>query len=567
MSTVIIAKNQTAGDLSLANLSAPNPKIPASGQVTLTDYNDVWEIQEDPELLAYITNDEVLLKLNGIDLNKADSLNAMSPPAASKDADALYRIQSEPTGFPNRTDSTISRSDSGPDRTFTVAPAGPPASFDFYIVGTKFTKSSAQTKVWPDTEGFHFFYFDAAGDLQTTTTFSRALVTGYAWVATLYWDATNKVSIYFGDERHGLVMDGETHIYLHTTLGARWVSGLGLSNIIADGGGSLDTHVRFSVDDGVVRDEDIELVIQDDSPQDLAPIAQVPILYRTGASGVWRKKTADNFPVIYQGTAGYGGGLRLPFNEFTGGSWGFTELADKSFVGVHFFGTNDVDEPFVGIQGQVEYTKISDARDGIVAELRSLSLAGLPVPEMAPIASILLETRSAYSNTPKAQIRTTGDGEDYIDFRKANLLAGASTTAGAGMARFFIPASDLNTNLGNHRVRSISGTGNHRFIFVIPTDFVSLISLSLVGISTVTTSADIDVSSDYGKDGENYNHHSEARDGGTTPTALTADQVERFDLSDVFSAIEAGDACGFNWDHNSIGGTMYFWGVELRYYR
>lgn len=135
----------------------------------------------------------------------------------------------------------------------------------------------------------------------------------------------------------------------------------------------------------------------------------------------------------------------------------------------------------------------------------------------------------------------------------------------AGTARFFVPAPDLNVNLGDHRVRSISGTGNHRFVFAIPADFISLITLCLIGRSTVTISADIDVTSDYGKDVEDYDAHSEARDGGTTPTALTANQIERFDISDVFSNLEAGDVCGFNWDHNSIGGTVYYWGVEVRY--
>jgi hypothetical protein len=74
MATVIIAKNQTAGDLTLRLLSSPAAKIPASGQVTLTDYNTVSEIQEDEELLGYITSDDVLLNLNAVDLTKAQSL-------------------------------------------------------------------------------------------------------------------------------------------------------------------------------------------------------------------------------------------------------------------------------------------------------------------------------------------------------------------------------------------------------------------------------------------------------------------------------------------------------------
>ena len=41
--TTIIAKNQTAGDLALTRLVAPDAKIPASGQAQLTDWNAPYE--------------------------------------------------------------------------------------------------------------------------------------------------------------------------------------------------------------------------------------------------------------------------------------------------------------------------------------------------------------------------------------------------------------------------------------------------------------------------------------------------------------------------------------------
>lgn len=75
---IIIAKNQTAGDLPLKQLAAPDAKIPASGQVTLTDWNSVHEIQDDPELVGYIQGDQVLLNDGNGDLNKQKSLNYSS---------------------------------------------------------------------------------------------------------------------------------------------------------------------------------------------------------------------------------------------------------------------------------------------------------------------------------------------------------------------------------------------------------------------------------------------------------------------------------------------------------
>lgn len=73
----IIAKNQTGGDLALKSISAVNAKIPASGEANLTDFNAVWKIQAATELITYITNDQVLLNLDGTDLTKQQSLDVL----------------------------------------------------------------------------------------------------------------------------------------------------------------------------------------------------------------------------------------------------------------------------------------------------------------------------------------------------------------------------------------------------------------------------------------------------------------------------------------------------------
>lgn len=74
----IIAKNQTAGDLVLDNLSVPDGIIPASSQVTLTESNYVYEIQADSQLRDYVTVGDVIIN-NGVgDLTQTESLNFLS---------------------------------------------------------------------------------------------------------------------------------------------------------------------------------------------------------------------------------------------------------------------------------------------------------------------------------------------------------------------------------------------------------------------------------------------------------------------------------------------------------
>ena len=192
-------------------------------------------------------------------------------------------VTKEPTGYPNRTDSSISFDDL--TREFTIQPTG--VSFDFYIKGQKFTKTTAQTIVIPNSPGDHYIYFDATGNLASTQVFTSAIITDYVFTSIVYWNTDTSTHTYFAEERHGLTMDGVTHAYLHTIFGARYLSGLALQGFTIGSGGS-NADAQFTSDQGSIRDEDILHVI--------AAQAQIPILYRQGQQ--WRKKAADAYPVI-----------------------------------------------------------------------------------------------------------------------------------------------------------------------------------------------------------------------------------------------------------------------------
>jgi len=337
----------------------------------------------------------------------------------------------EPTGFPNRTDSTISFSDSSPDRTFTIAPAV--STFDYYIKGVKYTKSGAVTRQITDDEGLHFIYFDGE-TLTSTTTWSDILFTDYAIASIVYWDDDNNLHVYFADERHGITMDGAMHKLWHDIIGCAWEEGLALGNMTVNGSGDVNSHAQFSVSDGEIHDEDLEHEIEDGSPQDLSTIAQIPIMYRSGATGVWRMKAADDFPIIYDGTAGYnptGGNDRVPYNEWTGSTWQLIEVgSDNDFVLVHYFATNDTEHPIIGIQGQDEYTNLGNAREGATTEINNLVTSGLPTAEFTPIATCIFQTNDdGYTNTPHAKIRSTDTGDDYVDWRGSKLSQSAGTSS------------------------------------------------------------------------------------------------------------------------------------------
>lgn len=347
------------------------------------------------------------------DLNYSPSGDAVYN-FVSTTATNLGAVTKEPTGFVDRTTCTVSFSDS--TRIFSIQPVS--GSYDFYVKGVKFTKSGTNSVTIPNLDGANYIYFDASGNLTSTQSFTASLLTDYALVSIIYWNTITSSRVYWAEERHGLTMDGATHTYLHTVFGARFISGFALQNFSINGTGNLNADAQFTSDSGSIRDEDILI-------QALAQ-TQIPILYKVGT--IWYKKSSDSYPVIYSGTAGFTGanGL-LAYNQLVAGNWQLTEVPNNQFVLVHFFATNDIDNRVVGIQGINTYTSISGAREGAVSEISNLS--GLPFAEFVPIGSVIFQTASTYSNAPKARVRSTDTGGNYVDFRGTQLYTPAAGNA------------------------------------------------------------------------------------------------------------------------------------------
>lgn len=330
----------------------------------------------------------------------------------------IYGMSNEPTGFPNRDDSTIAF-DNG-TRTLTVAPTG--SQFEYYVRGVKYTYSVAQTVSIDDTEGLWHFYFDGY-QLKTSQSFTSDIFLNSAYVAILYWNASENETVYFGEERHGLTMDGATHRYLHNLNGAVYINGLGLGDFTVDEDGSNNSHAHFSVADGTIYDEDIVHSIADGTPQDLSTVANLPVLYRLGAAGNWRKKTADTFPVIYPGTVPTYDltNTLLAYNDFDGTTWSLQEVGNGNYVLVHVLATNDRNTPVVAILGTNEYGNKNEASDGARTELASLT--GLPFAELVPLGTVIFETSNGYTNTVKARIVSVATGVNYVDFRPTSFFS------------------------------------------------------------------------------------------------------------------------------------------------
>lgn len=332
-------------------------------------------------------------------------------------------------GFDNTTDSEMSFVDG--TRTFTIAVKAPATSYVYFCAGMKYTVTASDSIVISDVEGLHVIYYD--GDTlvdvaNPTDAQVDVVIRTKAILAYVYWDTTNSESSYFGEERHGNVMDPMTHSYLHFTRGAQFLSGLGLGDILADEDGNLDTHAQFSVESGLTTDEDLITF-----STAIGATVGLPIYYLDGANGDMRRMTNSGFSVVTAGTG------RLAYNEWTGSAWQLTEVANNDFVLCHVLQVNGYSgrDKQIAVVGQEDYATVGQARLGAATEIASI-LSGLPLEEAVPLGTVIFQTGNTYSNAVKGKVRSDDDGNNYVDWRSTELAQGTPASSHSNL-----------TNLGN----------------------------------------------------------------------------------------------------------------------
>lgn len=109
------------------------------------------------------------------------------------------------------------------------------------------------------------------------------------------------------------------------------------------------------------------------------------------------------------------------------------------------------------------------------------------------------------------------------------------------------------TNLGYHRVIQLDADGEvMRFNFFVPHNFTAITEVYvIVYADDAVSDADIDIDSEYGANGEDYNTHTEA-DTSTTYN-FSADVWSKLSLAGILSSLVAGDRVGVNIEMKEAG--------------
>ena len=276
------------------------------------------------------------------------------------------------------------------DRTFIHYPHGSQTHYSFYHNGTEFQKTFSTITV-PNTGDKHIIVYNESGVIEIATVVYEAIVIDVV-TSVITINPSNTVKVIFANERHGVQMDGMTHMMLHSTQGATWASGLLVEGLVNNG----DTFSNVTA--GVFYDEDITHTI---SAHTLAPF-----MWREGAGGDWMVSTNhDNKLGYFNGTAA------VKYNLNTAGTWTLESIG-VDYIIVHFYASNDDEYPIVKVVGQNLYPDRGAARDAILSEIMDLAEGSLPTPEFLPLGCMIVHVEAV------GQIEKGADDEIWIDYRQ-----------------------------------------------------------------------------------------------------------------------------------------------------
>lgn len=359
------------------------PALTGLSEITVSKFgresaSSVWQVPNIGEEVIVSSDDENLTNVFIV------SPNPFAPPVST----------GEPTGFPNRTDSIISFDTA--TRTFIISPTGN----DYYVwcKGNRFDITTSRSVTIPNTSGHYSFYFDSEGTLQYTTGFFD--LENVAPVSYVYWNQGTSQAEYFADERHGIVLDWQTHEYLHRTRGTSYASGLSItsSNI----GGTNDAGAQIGMSGGTIFDEDLQIDITHSATptpntweQYITGTAKIPVMYRDSSG--WVIDDATNFPVKK--------GTTYPYRN-SSTNWTLVELNNNEYFVYWIIASNNLNNPILSVMGQGTYANQNDAEG---ASWLTMVLTDFPSQEFCPLYRLVFRAGSTIGNTVKSTIVSITD--------------------------------------------------------------------------------------------------------------------------------------------------------------
>lgn len=278
---------------------------------------------------------------NVLDVNGVGSFSGVKIPTIFTDTNHY-------SGFPNRTDTTLSfvAGASGATRTLTISGT----NWKVFINGVEYTISTTLTKKITDATGLYWFWITAPGGVPQLNGDTSGQTFGDALVATVYWNTTTDAGV-VSDERHWMGRDKWNHEYLHQTVGARYYTGGALT---------FPTSSTFQITQTEIYDEDLEFI--------LSQATTCKVFYKNGSAN-WEWDTGNTtIKKLVAGAEQYNNGNSL------------ANVSNSNHFAMWVYATNNTAEPFIAILGQRQDVTLTSARANNTPD--SISYGALPSAEM-----------------------------------------------------------------------------------------------------------------------------------------------------------------------------------------
>ena len=326
--------------------------------------------------------------LSGFDRNDKDSMGQMEFCVLASSGE-YWRIDKDGTGSKITGATEFSDGTTLADRTLVHFPTSGEANFSYWYQGAKVTKTTTQSVQIAGGIVATYTFYNSAGVLT-----EQDAESGHDLIV----DETLNAIVcagdmpYFADERHGIIMDGETHYSLHysSNHGFSHHAGSDIAGL-ADG---IGTH--GAVASGGWFDEDILISVPGVSA------TEVPFIALIGSgNGEWTVLS------VIDESLGYHNSSPIQYN--TPGS-GLIDLSSGEYLVTTFWATNNVIHPVIKLVGQKKYTSRKLARKHIEQDVFDIKTTGLPAPEMQLMAAVIVDYQGV--------LLDGDDDEVWLDYRQ-----------------------------------------------------------------------------------------------------------------------------------------------------
>jgi hypothetical protein len=292
----------------------------------------------------------------------------------------------------------------------------------YYYQGTKVIVDSDKTATLSSGVGFYYIYFNGIlGTISASTTFPGISDTSNVLIATIIWNGTLGL---VNDERHSFKRNCTWHQWAHNTVGARYKSGLTMTN-----NGGTGTGATFSTTAGEIWDEDIIFSVPASSAFPTANTCR--LLYQNAATTYAFDNTASTTPFKM------GANNRPVYIDSTYNVVQMTSATNR-YINFFAYASTDLHTPIYifaetvtpAVAADNGYTSLTNARAVAFPNLSNFGLS----PEMKPIYRIIVRANGVLQAISPSL-------DDYRTVTSLPMSAGSVSTTASAVT--FAPFSDI----------------------------------------------------------------------------------------------------------------------------